>query len=83
MYGAVSLTRAQFDALDRLFNSLDHRSSISGVKIGTLMTNHRGVAEFYRVVTFESGRGNRAFHVDEDGNSAPVDGPHTSELVRA
>jgi hypothetical protein len=77
-----SITRPQFDALYRLFESLDRRSSISGVSFSTSKwSDTPGGAlnnELLRV-EFLSGHGNRGFHIDREGNSAPIENG-TSEL---
>lgn len=83
MYDSANLTREQFDAINRLFSSLDHRSSISGVKLFSTGTSHGregGSLTWYLGVEFLSGRGNRAFHIDKEGNSAPIENG-TSEMV--
>lgn len=78
MYG-MNLTRAEFDALDRLFSSLDKRSSISGVKFSTVVTARGGS---FKRVEFLSGFGNRAFDLDANGDSAPVEADGLSDLTR-
>ena len=80
MYGC-NLTREQYDAINRLFSSLDHHSSVSGVKLGSIVT---GRGQKFLTVEFLSGRGNRAFHVDTNGDSAPVEADgFSSDLVRS
>jgi hypothetical protein len=82
MYDSANLSREQFDALYRLFSSLDKPSSISGVKLFSTGVSDRpgGALTWYLGVEFLSGHGNRAFHVDKDGTSAPIENG-TSELV--
>jgi len=82
MYGAVRLTTEQYHALDRLYSSLNHRTSVSEVVIGTLMINRMGVGEWYATAEFRSGHGNRKFHIAADGTSCPADSRDNSEFTR-
>jgi len=83
--GAITLNREQYDALGRLFSSLGSPTSVSGVKLGTLVVSHGPfTSQKFLTVEFLSGFGNRGFHVDQDGNSAPVDrnDDSMSDLIR-
>ena len=58
------LTMAQFQAINRLLESLDQRDSVRRIHIA-------GMDNFVRV-TFDAGWGQLSFDIDEEGNSAQV-----------
>jgi len=77
MYG-ITLTRAQYDAVDRLFQSI-HRNGVQQVKFGSLVD---GKGETFVTLAF-IGFGQRdEFHIAESGDSAPVEEDGESEFSR-
>jgi len=75
MYDHARFTMPEYHALDRLYQSLDRRSAISGVRIESVGESARpgGALIWRKRIIFESGHGNRTFMLDKDGTSEPVD----------
>jgi len=74
MYDNARFTMPEFLALDRLYQSLDRRSAISGVRLESVgeSATPGGALVWRKRIVFESGHGNRAFMLDKDGTSEPV-----------
>lgn len=66
----INLTVPQYEAIERVRQSIENRTAISRITIGALDT-FAGQAPFVRV-EFASGWGNRLFDIDLSGNSEPV-----------
>ena len=79
-YQTASLSRAEFDAINRLFSTVEKQDGpITHVKLGSFGTSHGvefGTLTWYSRIEFRTAHDSHVFFLDAEGNDeGNLDGP--------